>query len=926
MKKIYTFLLALTVCTCASFAQIVTTTPAILQESSKNVVLTYHADSPLGNQGLAGQPASAKLYAHIGAITNKSTSTSDWKYVVADWTVNVDKAQLQYVSPNTWNLNIGDMRTYFGITDATEHVEKIALVFRTSDGNAEGKAFGGGDIFVDVHPEGYAMQFVSNATSDVVSTATTVNFTVYTTQASTITLTCNGTTVKTVSNATELTTPYTLSAKGSYEFKVTATNGSQTLTETKNMMFISPSPAGRYPNGSPKMGAVKNADGTVTFCIAAPNKSSVIIVPSWDDYQVLDKNIMYYHDYNNARYFWITVSGLRDDVYYPYYYIVDGTIRVGDPYAKLVLDNYSDKWINEGVWDDRPQYPYDKFSDVMLAVYRGDMDTDFKFSDFEIPDPSNLTIYEMLFRDFTGTEGAAEGNGTIRSAMKQLWYLKDLGVNAVEVMPVMEFNGNNSWGYNPNFYFALDKAYGSPRDFKLFVDACHRAGIAVILDVVFNQSDGLHPWYQMYDINSNPFYNATAPHDYSVLNDWKQENPLVRQQFKDVLQYWLTVYNVDGFRFDLVKGMGTAYPGGTEAANDTRVTVMKDLHAAMKAVKPNAIHINENLARADEENKMAADGQLNWANVNYSSSAYIKGLTSNVDLTRFDATKDGGRTALSTVSYAESHDEQRVVYEGMTNGASGIKGNLPTVLKRAGGLAVQMLLNPGPKMIWQFGELGNDENTKTQTGNNVDPKVVRWNDINDPDRIALHDTYKALANFRKNNPQLFGSAATVTQTNFNANASTSTDNNTGGKSRTIVIKNGDYEVVGLINPRGAATSITVTGTKITSANVKRVTASKDFNSNPTINAGRLQVSVPAHGYVVYATGNTVQDSSGVDDIVTDNVSSVSVMGVNGEIIIEGEYNSAAVYDLSGRAHRMTGLTPGIYIVKVDNESFKVRVF
>ena len=81
--------------------------------------------------------------------------------------------------------------------------------------------------------------------------------------------------------------------------------------------------------------------------------------------------------------------------------------------------------------------------------------------------------------------------------------------------------------------------------------------MAVILDIVFNQTDGLHPWYQMYPIASNTFYNGSAPHAYSVLNDWNQDNPLVQQQFKDALKYWLEAYHVDGFRFDLVKGLGS---------------------------------------------------------------------------------------------------------------------------------------------------------------------------------------------------------------------------------------------------------------------------------------------------------------------------------------------------------------------------------
>lgn len=90
----------------------------------------------------------------------------------------------------------------------------------------------------------------------------------------------------------------------------------------------------------------------------------------------------------------------------------------------------------------------------------------------------------MLFRDFTTEK-------SVQAAIGKLDYLKELGVNAVEVMPIMEFDGNDSWGYNPNFYFATDKAYGTKTDYQQFVDECHKRGMAVILDIVFNHTWGL---------------------------------------------------------------------------------------------------------------------------------------------------------------------------------------------------------------------------------------------------------------------------------------------------------------------------------------------------------------------------------------------------------------------------------------------------
>lgn len=918
MKRLLSSIMLLIAVIGYSAAQIVTTEPVILQDASTNVVLTYHADSPLGNDGLKGLSPSSEVYVHIGVITNYSENVSDWKYSPSKWGDNDAKYKLSYAGPNTWKLTIGNIRQYFGITDPNEVIEKIAMVFRTADCTKEGKTKAGGDIFVDVYPAGYQMLLSSNAPGSVISAPQAITAHAYTTAASTITIKVNGSVIKTASGVTELEASYNISSTGNYTFEATATNGTETKTSSFSVALPGNSTPGTYPGGVPRMGTVSNADGSVTFCLAAPGKKSVVMVPSWDNYQVLDKNIMKYQDYNGQRYFFLTVNGIQDGNWHPYYYIVDASVKCADPYANLVLDCYSDKWLDKTIWPDMPKYPYNLFDDTMLAVYNSKLNGNFKFSDFKIPDHKNLVIYELLFRDFTGTDGEALGDGTIRKAMEKIPYLKSLGINAVELMPIMEFNGNNSWGYNTNFYMAPDKSYGSPTDLKNFVEACHRNGIAVILDIVFNQSDGLHPWYQMYDIASSPFYNQTAPHAYSVLNDWKQQNPLVRQQWIDALTYWMKEYNVDGYRFDLVKGLGTEYnspanDANTNNYNASRIAVMKDLHAAIVAAKPNGIHINENLAGAAEENAMAADGELNWANVNYASCQYAMGYASGSDLQRFEATKDS-RTAYSTVSYAESHDEERVAYKQIQYGASGVKTNEVARFNRLGQLAAQMLMIPGAKMIWQFGELGDAQTTKTSDGqNNTDPKIVPWYMLDQPQPAGLHDIYQQLCNFRTKNNDLFVNG-TTTLTGF-ANSISS--------NRIVRVTYGNQEVMMFVNPRISGGNITVgaTSQKLNSGNAMLVTATNGMK--PTLNGTGTSVSVslPANSFAVFATNNC----AGVEDITADDTQSVFVYAEGGNICVDGEYNNLQVYNLSGHAVGTTNLTPGVYIVVVDTTAYKILV-
>ena len=876
MKRFYLFIAAVVaLLPLTSAAQIVTTTPAIVQESSTGVVLTYHAASPLGNGQLAGLPESTQIYAHIGVIMSGS---SEWSHVVTPWpqsdgsnadSANTSKNRLMRTAPDTYTLNIGDLRTYFGITDADAHIDRIAVVFRNADGSLQGKTSADGDIFINVLPEGFAMSFMSDAASTGINSPTEITFSVATTQAADLTISVNGTAIATAKGATTLSKAHKFEAKGSFAVTASAVHDGKTDTETITVTWPEASVAKPYPGDAPVQGAVRNADGSVTFCLAAPDKQSVILVPSWDDYAVTDANVMYSCEYNGNRYFWITVDGLYDDKYYPYYYLVDGTTAVADPYARLVLDCYSDKWLDADVWPDMPKYPYDKFDNIMLAVYRGDIDSyDWSVKNFEVPDHSQLIIYELLFRDFTGTVGEANANGTVRAAIEKIPYLKDLGVNAVELMPIMEFNGNNSWGYNTNFYFAPDKAYGSPDDYREFVDECHRQGIAVILDIVFNQSDGLHPWYQMYPVGQNPFYNEVAPHAYSVLNDWNQGgNPLVEQQWTDAIRYWMTAYNVDGFRFDLVKGLGDndSYNGGTDNYNASRIARMKRLHEVIKSVRPDGIHINEDLAQAREEIELGEAGMLQWANINVASGRLASGWNEDEDgipsslgwgtpITSFLSTAQDGRPWGSTVSYAESHDEQRIGYYVATDAKNNSVRN--NSYRRLGMLAAEMLMTPGPKMIWQFGELGDSQNTKSDGGNNTDPKTVVWNLLDDPDALGLHDTYQALCRLRLANPDLFAEQAVFSTSGLDASLST---------ARYMTLTSGDSQLAVLINSSITAQNKTVSAPVADPSSMKLVVSSPGVEVTPDASvAGQISVKIPGGSFAVFATSDI---STAVSDII-----------------------------------------------------------
>ncbi len=918
MKKFLSTLTALFIVAFSALAQVVTTQPAAVQEDTQDLWVFFHADQ--GNGQLKGLSPTAKVYAHTGVLTDSSTGDSDWKFAPT-WLDNSDKYLLEYVSPNLWRLYIGDIRQYYGITDPSVVIKKLAFVFRDAGGDKQGKTASGGDIFVDVLESGLQIIADFGIEGNVVTAdEATLNIKVATTQTADITLMLGQDDLKTVTNAKELSYTYTLPAPGNYTFTIKATNESGTKMIYQKIYYAQDSPVAKYP-GEVKYGAVENPDGTVTFCLAAPEKRGVNIVGSWDDYQVLDSNLMNRYDGPDGRYFWLTVNGLEKGETYLYYYYVDGQTRVGDPYAKLVLDPSNDKYISSSVYPDMPKYPTSKVNNVCLAVYQSDInDYDWQVKDFTPAEHDDLIIYEMLFRDFTGTEGQAKGNGTVRKAIEKIPYLKSLGINAVEVLPINEFNGNNSWGYNPNFYFAPDKAYGTPDDYKEFIDKCHAEGIAVILDMVFNQSDWQHPWYRLYPVGSNPFYNATAPHAYSVLNDWNQGNPLVRRQWEDCVKYWLTEYNVDGFRFDLVKGLGDndSYPNsgdsGTNQYNFSRVENMRRIQKAMNDVKPNAIFINENLAGAKEENEMAQTGMLNWANINNEGCQYAMGYSSNSSLKRFYA-PDDSRTWGSTVSYLESHDEQRLGYKQIAYGVAAIKDNLDARMQRLGSTAVQMILAPGSHMIWEFSEMGNDQSTKDNNGgNNTSPKTVCWDLLNEPARAALVDNYAQLIHCRLANPELFAKDAT-----FNAQVSDWMN------GRTMVNSKGNKGIYTFINPKtGSDMTFTFDFPVKNPDNYYVIT--KSYGANCTYDVKEGKVTVPANCFITIATTNV----TGVEETaLAEPAKKLVAYGADGQLNVTYCEAPVEVYTLDGR-HVATlsgaatiGLSSGAYIVRSGAETVKV---
>jgi hypothetical protein len=508
MKKLT--LLLLSVFALTAFAQ-VTTVPAIIQKGyDGEITIIFNPNE--GNKGMAG---ASKCYAHTGLITSASSNDGDWKHVVEGWRTNTAKTQLTKDGDN-WKLVIPNIYEYYNCPTTTE-IKKIAFVFHDgAGGSKEGKTADGKDIFVELADKGLAVSI--NEFAEITSLNTKVTLTGNATVSASLTLKINGETVKTATG-TQLTHEYTFAKQGNYNIEFTATSGSQTAKATAfTCVPNSPTKANR-PTGIINGIYYDKVNPTkVTLCTYAASKTepakNVFVVGDFNNWTI--SNDYQLKQANDSAYFWIELTGLNPGQEYAMQYVVvraDGkVVRISDLYSEKVLHG-DDKWISGY----KSNYPAQ--GDGYVTVLQTNKPT-FKWSEatlnFKRPNKNNLVIYELWVYDHTPSRN-------IKGLIDRLDYIEDLGVNAVELMPITEFDGNDSWGYSPNHFFALDKAYGTSDDLKTFIDECHKRGIAVILDMVFNHATGLNPMNKLYpygtDLSKNPWFNATAPHSDNVYED-----------------------------------------------------------------------------------------------------------------------------------------------------------------------------------------------------------------------------------------------------------------------------------------------------------------------------------------------------------------------------------------------------------------------
>ncbi|MBM3177754.1 MAG: hypothetical protein FJZ78_07080 [Bacteroidetes bacterium] len=515
----------------------------------------------------------------------------------------------------------------------------------------------------------------------------------------------------------------------------------------------------------------------VTLCLQAPGKSSAYVISDLSDWQATEDYIMK----RDGEFFWIELAGIQPLTEYAFQYLVDGGLKMADPYADKILDP-DDRLIPAANYPSLKSFPAKALNSEWyynrVSIFQTNKPRfEWKYDKYQRPDKNALVIYELLIRDFFGSTGR-----TYKNLIDTIGYFKRLGVNAVQLMPVMEFNGNDSWGYNPTFMFAPDKYYGPAEKLKEFIDRCHANGIAVIMDIAMNHQDLPNPMVMLdFDFKkfaptaSNKWFNVSATHPFSVFYDLNHESAYTKAYLDTVNHYWLKEFHIDGYRFDLSKGFTqTSNPNNVSAWGNydaSRINLLKRMSDKIWSHSPNAWIILEHLSENQEEKVLAeyrseeGKGMMLWGKMTDAYNQVTMGYSENSAVAGVYHSARGWNV-LNLVGYMESHDEERLMYKNLTFGNSKDGYNIkdPEVsLRRMKSISNFFYLVPGPKMLWQFGELGFDYSiNRCENGSinppgsdggdgdcRLSPKPPGWDFKNDYYRMGLFNHAADLIRLKK---------------------------------------------------------------------------------------------------------------------------------------------------------------------------------
>lgn len=754
MRKILLTILALF--TIQVFSQVITTDPTF-PTANNEVTLTFNA------KGTSLEGITGDLYAHTGVNID---GQGIWKHVIESWGDNNTQPKLIKKETDLYELVISPSINDFYSIPSNEKVIELCIVFRSADASVQSD-----DLFVEVYEQSLSATIIKPESNILISGESQIEIEAASNLADMLTLYIDDDKIE-ETTTNNITKTITTASTGKHWIWVEAKNDTESVYDSvyyfiKEEITIAELPAGAH-NGINYVD-----DKTVTLVLNAPEKEYVYLVGDfndWDISNVLETKMAQttggqvtattwmMNKTSDGNHFWLTLEDVTPNAEYSYQYLIDGEIKIADPYTEKVLDPWNDKYITDETYPGLISYPEGKTTEPVSVFQTAQENYNWEITDFVMPDVTDMVIYEMHIRDFVATH-------SYKTVADTLDYLQNLGVNVLELMPINEFEGNSSWGYNPSFYFAPDKYYGPKEELKRLVDECHKRGIAVVIDLVLNHSYGQSPLVRMYFENgkpasNNPWYNVNSNFsnpDAQWGYDFNHESLYTQQLVDSVNAFWMSQYKVDGFRFDFTKGFSNT-PYGTSdwgsAYDADRIRLLKRMADEIWARKSNAYISFEHLSDNTEERELANYGINLWGNLNHNYNEGTMGYNENgkSDFSWISYIKRGWSDP-HVVGYMESHDEERLMFKNLEYGNSNGAYNVTefyTALNRIELAANFFLTIPGPKMIWQFGELGYE--VSIDYNGRVGEKPIRWDYFEKGARKRIYEVMAYLNKLKVEEP------------------------------------------------------------------------------------------------------------------------------------------------------------------------------
>ncbi len=949
MKKILlNFLLLLPL---VALAQVTTNPSPIVVDQSLTITVDINSTETDCN----GFSNPSKVYAHLG-VGNENDEYGI--AVVGNWGQDDGVGEMTDNGNGTWSITFTP-NTYFNLSTAEQNsVTKMGMVFRNADGSQEFKATGCANFIFNVGAFQVTMINPSPSANGVIVVNNGANTQILaqnTGGPANYELFANGSSVHTQNNTT-FYNGYLFSSLTENQFcELVITQGASTITKQFTIVVNNTTPTAMPANMEDGINYNLNDPTKATLVIDAPNKDFVYVAGSFNNWTPTSSYAMK-KDTATSK-FWLELTGLTSGEIETYQYWVGAIspvtnspklVKTADPYSTLVLSPFDDPYISASTYPNLPDYPSGQEREVTV-LQTGQTPYNWQVTNFEKPKKEDLIIYEVLIRDF-------DQDRNFQDLIDKIDYFKDLNINAIELMPIMEYEGNESWGYNTSFHMALDKFYGTEEKFKEFVDLCHQNDIAVILDLALNHAFGRNPMNRMWmddpdgdgwgePSSENPYFNQVATHSYSVGSDFNHQQSRTQYYTERVVQHWIEEFKIDGFRWDLTKGFtqncASGDDGCTNGYQQDRVDILKQYADFSWSVDPTHYVIFEHLGQDNEEKEWAnyrldeGKGVMMWGIMNSVYNELTMGQSGNKNISRMGHTAHSGFNGPRVVGYAESHDEERLMYKNLQYGNNSNSSHdvrdLNTALSRMSALGAVSVMIPGPKMIWHFGELGMENSiftcfngTYNNDGCKLDTKPQpQWtnNWITDALRSQIYNDWSRLHALKINEP-VFEGDYSITSGDFTPRIDIFDTTIPSTELRNVIIL-ANFDVVSQTVNTNFPPGVTATWYDL-----------MDPSGNTTVSNSTTTITIPAGQFRIL--GNKQAEALSIDEEillgfsiypnpattsfhVSTNVSDIEIYDLTGKLVksFKGEFNRTDSFDISQ-------LNTGMYIVKVENNNNQIK--